>query len=246
MQDISYVCEKGGREYNQDSVMFSQKGGKYCIVVADGLGSYTGSEIASHIACKFVIDWFNSHYDDEDLFAKSCISDVLAKAHYKIWEEKNNNYDIYSSCTTIAVVISDNKTTVMAHIGDTRIYEIKDGKIDFVSKDHSLAQLAVDRGEIFKKDIPNHPDQNKLTKVLGSDYFIGPDVKTDFFELAIGDGFLVCTDGMWEYLFDNEIENEFVINSSSNEKLQTFVGFHDTRADAYCDNFTAVVAIRRH
>ncbi len=244
MQDISVLCEIGGREYNQDCVMVSQKNGKFCIAVADGLGSYNGSEIASRIAVQYLIDWFNENCESQDLFVKSSVSSALMRAHNKIIERKESDVTISGSCTTIAFVVSDNNTSVMAHIGDTRIYEIKNGKIMYRSKDHSLAQIAVERGEITADQISTHRDQNKLLRVLGSDYFVDADISTDFFPLSFGDGFVVCTDGMWEYVTDKEFEKLFENKSTSCEKLNKLKELHELRADDYCDNFTVAVFVK--
>ncbi len=244
MQDISILSEIGGREYNQDCVMVSQKNGKFCIAVADGLGSYNGSEIASLTAVQFLVDWFNKNCDSEKLFVKSEISSALLRAHNKIVDIKEKDLSIASSCTTIAFVVSDGITSVMAHIGDTRIYEIKNGKIFYRSKDHSLAQIAVERGEITPDQISKHRDQNKLLRVLGSDYFTDADISTDFFPLSYGDGFVVCTDGLWEYVSEKEIEDLFENKDTSCVKLNKLKKLHDDRADNYCDNFSVAVFVK--
>ena len=244
MQDISVLCEIGGREYNQDCVMVSQKNGKFCIAVADGLGSYNGSEIASRLAVEYLVEWFNANCDKDDLFVKSSVSSALLRAHNRIVEQKERDRSIMSSCTTIAFVVSDGTTSVMAHIGDTRIYELKNGKILYRSKDHSLAQIAVERGEISPDEISTHRDQNKLLRVLGSDYFTDADVSTDFFPLSCGDGFVVCTDGLWEFVTDKEIEETFKNNDTSAVKLDKLRKLHDERADDYCDNFTVAVMVK--
>lgn len=244
MQDISILSEIGGREYNQDCVMVSQKNGKFCIAVADGLGSYNGSEIASRVAVQYLVDWFNENCDNENIFVKSTISSALMHAHNKVIERKEADMSISSSCTTIAFVVSDSVTSVMAHIGDTRIYEIKNGKILYRSKDHSLAQIAVERGEITSDQISTHRDQNKLLRVLGSDYFIDADISTDFFPLLPGDGFVVCTDGIWEYVTDKEIEELFENSTTSCEKLNKMINIHDKRADEYCDNYTVAIYVK--
>jgi serine/threonine protein phosphatase PrpC len=244
MHDISILSEIGGREYNQDCVMVSQKNGKYCIAVADGLGSYNGSEIASRVAVQYLIDWFNENCDSDELFVKSSVSSALMRAHNKILERKESDMSISSSCTTIALVVSDNVTSVMAHIGDTRIYEIKNGKILYRSKDHSLAQIAVERGEITTDEIRTHKDQNKLLRVLGSDYFVDADISTDFFPLTYGDGFVICTDGLWEYVSEKEFEELFENKSTSCVKLNKLKSLHDERADEYCDNFSVAVFVK--
>lgn len=244
--DVSKFCEQGGREYNQDYAAFAEKNGKICVAVADGLGSYAGSEIASKTAVDFLISWFESASSDDKCLTKKSVKDAVKAAHDEINKVKSSDPYLSSSCTTLALVVSDGKTSVMAHVGDTRIYEIKNGKIYKTTKDHSLAQVAVDKGEISRSQIRNHKNQNKLLRVLGGAQYCEPDITTDFFALEPGDGFLVCTDGLWEYVFDDEIEDVFAAKASAYDKIAAFKAFHDMRASDGCDNYTAVVAIKEN
>ncbi len=244
MQDISMISEIGGREYNQDYALYSEKNGKFCLALGDGLGSYNGSEIASKLAVETVIDWFNRNCDNPNLLTKKAIFDVFSAAHDAIREVKRDRAEIASSCTTLAVVLSDTETTIMAHVGDSRIYLLRQNSVAFRSKDHSLAQLAVERGEITVDQIPQHQDQNKLLRVVGSEYFVGPDISSSADPIKAGDGFLLCSDGVWEYLTDGEIEDAFAQNATSFEILKAMLALHDEEAADGCDNYTAIVAIK--
>jgi serine/threonine protein phosphatase PrpC len=242
--DLSKICEQGGREYNQDYADFAEKNGKFCVAVADGLGSYDGSEIASKTAVDFCISWFDSAASDDNCLTKKSVKAAVKAAHNEIIKLKSSDPYLSASCTTLALLVSDGKTSVMAHLGDTRIYEIKKGKIYKTTKDHSLAQVAVDKGEITRSQLRYHVNQNKLLKVLGGVEYCEPDISTDFFELEEGDGFLVCTDGMWEYVFEDEIADVFAAKTSAYDKITAFKAFHDLRASETCDNYTAVIAVK--
>lgn len=100
----------------------------------------------------------------------------------------------------------------------------RNGTLNFYSKDHSLARAAVERGEITAAEIRGHEDQNKLTRVLGSDAFAAPDYKicTDYTE---GDAILICTDGFWEYVYEYEMERVLRSTDGANPALKKWKNF---------------------
>jgi serine/threonine protein phosphatase PrpC len=240
--NIKCICEKGGRPYNQDYVDYAVAGDYLCIAVADGLGAYDGSEDASETAVKRVTSLFRRAVKKEDdLFCGSLMNKMFKSAHSAIHKMKADSPELRSACTTLSVVIIGKDKLICAHTGDSRIYFFKNNVIEFYSKDHSLARLAVEKGEITYSQIRNHPDQNKLTRVLGSDYFVQPDFKiheghTD------KDAILVCTDGLWEYVLEGDMENTLASTSSASEAMSELIKIHDENAPAECDNFSAVLA----
>jgi len=143
----------------------------------------------------------------------------------------------------VACVFTNFDKTAIAHIGDTRVYLVRQGKIVHQTRDHSLAQIAVDNGEISLHNIRQHKDQNKLTRVLGSDYFVAPDIKIIDTPLEIGDGFLICTDGWWEYVYEDEIEAIFALTKDPQDALLRMERRLNKRAPQYNDNFSAIIAM---
>lgn len=268
---ISTVCKKGGRDYNQDYLAAAVDTNSACFVVCDGLGSYVGSEVASNLSSGQVIRSYkelliqkgnlystnqvsNTTSEDSDstvdstapiqnLFTDEFVLATIQKAHEYVATYKEQNPIIASSCTTLACVFSENDKMVIAHIGDTRVYVVRQGKIDFQTKDHSLAQVAVDKGEINSHEIRQHKDQNKLTRVLGSDYFVAPDIKILDTPLEKGDGFMLCTDGWWEYVYEDEIEAIFKLTNNPQDALQRMERRLTKRAPQYNDNFSAIIAM---
>jgi serine/threonine protein phosphatase PrpC len=105
-----------------------------------------------------------------------------------------------------------------------------------------MAQAAVDSGKIKLSEVRNHKDQNKLTRVLGSDYYAEPDCQTFDNPLQSGDWFLVCTDGWWEYVFEEEMEGVLRISKSPQDALNRMEKRLLKRAPYNNDNFTAIAA----
>jgi serine/threonine protein phosphatase PrpC len=131
---------------------------------------------------------------------------------------------------------------VVANIGDTRVYIFKKNKLAFQTTDHSLAQVAVERGEITLAEIRSHKDQNKLTRVLGSDYYIAPDVEVFEEPVEPGDSFLLCTDGFWEYVNEDEMEEDLAAETDPVKCIRRMEKRLKSRADKYNDNYTVLVA----
>ena len=239
----SSICKQGGREYNQDFVATCIHEGAACLTVCDGLGSYFGSEVASQLCATKIVTAFEQNWTQDP--ARACAPEVVQSyvqaAHNYVLDFKEQNPQLKSSCTTVACVATDGASTVLAHIGDTRIYVFRAGKLAFVTRDHSLAQVAVDMGQIAQKDVRVHKDQNKLTRVLGSAYYTAPDCAIINQPLEVGDGFIVCTDGFWEYVFDEEMEAEFAANPPEAALAKMELRLL-SRIRQFNDNYSAIVA----
>lgn len=241
---LASICKQGGREYNQDFVASAAQDNEACLVVCDGLGSYVGSEVASRLCAMKVIDSFikTREADHDKAFLPESVMSYVYDAHNYVAEYKERTPAIKSSCTTVACFVTDCNACVMSHIGDTRIYLFRNGKLAYQSKDHSLSQVAVEMGEISLRDIRTHKDQNKLTRVLGNDYYIEPDCKAENVPLNAGDAVILCTDGFWEYVYEEEMEEDLINSSTPEEALAKMERRLLSRIGKFNDNYSAIVA----
>ena len=240
---IAILSKRGGRPYNQDYADSAEAENCRCLAVADGLGAYSGSEIAGETAVKAALKWFKrAMKKDEDPFSGAAVNKLFKYAHNAIHKLKNDAPEFKHGCTTLSVVITDGKRLIAAHEGDTRIYFFKSGSVEFYSKDHSLARLAADRGEISYDEIRTHKDQNKLTRVLGSDYFVQPDFKI-YEQCEKGDAVIICTDGFWEYVYEHDMEAALAESDTADAILEAMEGTLAERAPEGNDNYTAAVML---
>ena len=97
--------------------------------------------------------------------------------------------------TTVAALLLQGNSATALHVGDSRIYQIRNGNIIFQTIDHSMAQIAVTVGECLPDQLRTHPDQNKLHRSLGS--VKAPKIDVSTLDVAAGDVFLLCSDGFW-------------------------------------------------
>jgi len=241
------ICKIGGRDYNQDYLAESVHGDVCCFVVCDGLGSYIGSEVASKLCATKIIDDFNRIFDcdAERAVKRNFCEAYFESAHYHVALYKERNPKISTSCTTAALAVTDGKTTTFAHVGDTRIYFFRNHKLVYQSRDHSLSQLAVDLGHITLSDIRRHKDQNKLTKVLGSGYYNAPNIESVLQPLAPGDSIILCTDGFWEYVFEEEMEDCLRLSTNPADAIFKMEKRLLQRAERFNDNYSAIVIMVR-
>ena len=136
---VSTLCKIGGREYNQDYLSSSINEKAACFCVCDGLGSYYGSEVASQLCATHVIKDFEKvcAIDPVRAVRRTFLEAYVQNAHNHVVAHKQRSPEISTSCTTVAIAVTNGTTTTFAHIGDSRIYFFKDHKLTYQSKDHS-------------------------------------------------------------------------------------------------------------
>lgn len=241
--NVASISKTGGRRCNQDYVDYAVAEGAVCVAVADGLGAYHGSEFAGETAVKAALKCFRKAVRrDDDIFSGAFMNKLFKYAHAAIHKIKSVSPELRQGCTTLSVAIVRDDKMICAHEGDTRIYFFRDGKTEFFSKDHSLARLAADRGEISYDDIRTHKDQNKLTRVIGSDYFVQPDFKLCD-GVKSGDALLVCTDGFWEYVYEADMEKAIAEVTDAALILSSLEKILVSRAPENNDNYTALIVL---
>lgn len=227
--DFAFYSDVGGRTNNEDSFLSKKISNGYLFIVADGLGGHDDGEMASKLAVNSIKDYL------VNTESKS-IYEAIEFANNKVLEMQSK----YSSKmkTTIALAyVTDNKT-VIAHIGDSRVYAFKNGKIVHQTIDHSASQLAVSVGEIRPEDIRNHEDRNVILRAIGANKRI----KVDVFEMGCNDldALLLCSDGFWEYVLETEMESELLCSISAEKWLYKMRTIQLKRAPVKCDNNTAI------
>lgn len=197
----------GGRDENQDSVGKIEKNGFGIYVVADGLGGHSMGEAASELAVSAVLDG-EAAADEEFLKEK------IASANEAILAfQSKENCDAKSTVAALAVNAGK---ACWANTGDSRVYHFHDDEISFVTSDHSVAYKKYKAGEITRAQIASDEDQSSLLRALGDQRRWEPNVGT-IEGIAEGDAFILCSDGFWEYVLDEEMEADYLKASSARE-----------------------------
>ncbi len=226
-----YYTAIGGRDYNEDSVHVSDDGSNLVAVVADGLGGHGGGAIASKTACEFL-----GVYPAHDI-SKDEIFKHFNKANAEILNRQTSKCKMKS---TAVMLVCNTTVTAVAHIGDSRCYTFHDGKIASCTVDHSVSQLAVASGEISTHQIRFHEDKNKLFRALGTGEKIKPEIVVHEKPANPGDAFLLCSDGFWEYVYEEETEKTLALSASPDEWINRMCEILSSRAPEGNDNISVV------
>lgn len=239
MIDIFSFSSQGGREYNEDSVGFAYTPYGAVLVAADGLGGHRGGATAS----KIVVDTILAEPLDDNKNDKDWLKKRLEAADQEILDQQAVQANKMKS-TVVAMKISGTKAT-WAHAGDSRLYYIHNSRIEAVTEDHSVAFKKYRAGEISRAEIATDEDQSSLLRSLGSQ----SKLKLDFGEttepLTAGDGFLLCSDGFWEYLQDQEILFDFLKTNSAQAWTELLMLRVIERLQSDSDNLSVVTAMIR-
>ena len=185
---ISYYTAVGRRQNNEDALRVMEDGNSLLAMVADGLGGHDAGEIASALAVASMERQLRGQGPDED-----ALVDAICQASTDIYEARQPAQIMR---TTMAALWLGEGSAVAANVGDSRIYQFRDGRIIYQSMDHSVAQMAVLVGELAREDIRRSRDRNKLIRVLGDEN--EPKVDSRLLNVEPGDRFLLCSDGFWE------------------------------------------------
>lgn len=197
--DSYWYTNIGSKAENEDSCKcFCPGPEQCCAVVCDGLGGHSGGSAASAIGVRALAQW----PQDMDLPTDSTIISWMNQANQEILDARANANQMKT--TAAALYISKNRA-IWGHIGDTRLYHFYNGTLADVTEDHSIAQLALKIGELDSRaGIPEYPGRSKLFRVIGDDE-IKPEIHPAV-TLAPGfHAFLLCSDGLWERLHEDEI-----------------------------------------
>jgi len=230
------LSERGGRSKNEDFCSYREVGEHACFVLADGLGGHAGGELASRYAVEGILNAFA----DDPGYTPEHIDSYLLSAQEHVKAGKTGEYKFLSLKTTLVIFITDFKRARWAHIGDSRLYRFSRGKLVFQTRDHSVPQMMVNAGEISLEQIREHEDRSRLTRVFDDESAIKPEILEKPVKLKRKDTFLLCTDGLWEYIWEDEMRSELKKSAEPDQWLRSLEGILLSRVGKDHDNYSAI------
>ncbi len=172
-------------------------------VVCDGMGGHVGGAIASEVAVRTIHDFLDSQFIEDAREAIGLAIDAANKAIIRQAEQNPNLDGMGSTC--VLLIVRDGRVYI-GHVGDSRIYLIREKTIIQLTKDHSFVQTLVDIGQITKEQAEHHPRKNEITNALGLPGMSPATVRKDAIDPQAGDCFLLCSDGLSGMVSDHDIE----------------------------------------
>ncbi|MBV8466735.1 MAG: serine/threonine-protein phosphatase [Burkholderiales bacterium] len=235
---IFQETRRGARQYNQDRMCYSYSRDALLMVVADGMGGHLHGEVAAQITVELLAELFQRKARPTIQNPHQFLSDAFNKCHDAILNYASNHNLLETPRTTVVAAIVQDGVLYWAHVGDSRLYLIRAGRMLARTKDHSKVQQMVDTGKITEEEAEHHPEKNKIYNCLGS--MFPPDVEIGGkVPLLDADAVLLCTDGLWGGVQQKELE-ELLSSYPALYALPQLLDRAEARGGIHGDNLTGV------
>ena len=200
----------GRKDSNDDRILIDGKildncshNGFICLpiitAICDGCGGYKGGNIAAESVLELL-----SYEKPGDLADASYLSQVLDNCQHYVMEKRKEMPQFSEMCTTIAGLVISESSIIVFHSGDSRVYRHDKWGLARMTKDHSVVQNMIDDGELLPEQASNHPRRNVITRSIGTDGQL-PEIYVSHTSINPGEKYLLCSDGLWEYVDDTQI-----------------------------------------
>lgn len=195
------------RSHNEDSIAADASIG--LAVLADGMGGYNAGEVASGIAVAMIgaevrkaLEAMTGEIDREA--AERLVRENAERANNAIYQAAQSQSQYAGMGTTLVAAFWHNNQVSVAHVGDSRLYRLRESKLEQVTRDHSLLQEQIDSGLITKEQARHSQNKNLVTRAVGIDPEVEAEVHT--YPVAPGDIYLLCSDGLNDMVTDEDME----------------------------------------
>lgn len=195
------------RELNEDSynIIAGYSGVPVSFIIADGMGGHNSGEIASKTAVDFVsrciLENPQALSDDKSVF--DVLTDIMIRANTEVYSMAQKDKSNFGMGTTLITAVIFNKKLYIGHVGDSRVYIIRDEMMERITTDHSYIEELIRNGSLSREEADSHPKKNIITRALGCTQ----EVQIDVYSCNIkeNDVFILCTDGLTNMLDEEEI-----------------------------------------
>jgi len=188
--------DSGRRRRNNEDVFVCEPP---LFAIADGMGGAQAGEVASGLAAEALKEGEDGKGTSEER-----VSALIQSANRRVYEKAQQDMALAGMGTTLTLALVDEGTVTFGHVGDSRAYRLRDGKLEQITDDHSLVAELTRAGKLSEEEAETHPQRSVITRALGTD----PDVDGDVFQIETeeGDVFLLCSDGLSDMVGDGAIE----------------------------------------
>jgi protein phosphatase len=234
------------RSHNEDSIGSDEHLG--VVVLADGMGGYKAGEVASAIAVNLILEETreglkgleagqideDSGYSKESMIVKAAIE----KANETIYATAQSQPQCQGMGTTVVAAAFYDQRLTIAHVGDSRLYRLRESRLEQVTTDHSLLQELIDKGFYTPEEAKQSLNKNLVTRAMGIEMGVSPDVQEDV--VKAGDVYLLCSDGLSDLVDDEEIHAILVDHEGLEEAAQRLVQRANEKGGK--DNISVILA----
>jgi serine/threonine protein phosphatase PrpC len=236
--EIIVLSKAGGRPVNEDAGGFWSGPGSCFFALSDGVGGYYGGQVASRLVVRKCLEWFRQFPQ----ISKKAVEDSLLISNAALVREQGKNLQLKHMRATAVILAIDTKNgqAFWGHIGDSRLYCFRQGRIIEQTRDHSVSQRMVDAGYLQREKLRCSLNRNELLAALGSEEPIDLEISEKFTPIG-GDVFLLCTDGLWQHVEENDMEKTLQTATSIAEWLKTLERQVLSSKQKDQDNYSAII-----
>jgi protein phosphatase len=241
--DASYLSDRGHeRPLNEDSAevvtpqdaeVMDRKG--ILMVVADGMGGHEGGELASRMTVDCICRAYYEAHDEPP----TALTEALNKANREVLDYARQHPHLAGMGTTCTAVVVVNGSAWLAHVGDTRLYLVRGGNAYRMTQDHSATMDLVKQGLLTLSEADHHEERNVILRAVGTRDQVEATTWKDPFPLQPGDRLLICSDGFYETVPDEEIGQICSVPSGSRQICEALLKVALERDGS--DNITVAV-----
>ena len=240
--EVALLTDRGGRNYNEDACGHWHSERHLCCVLADGAGGHGGGDIASKLAVQELIGRFSRQPANDG----AALGALVRQTNDALIGQRvpgTPRADMHSTAVCLVIDFVAHSAH-WAHAGDSRMYWLRAGRVHQRTRDHSLVQALVDAGVMTEDQMQGHPKRSELRSALGipaEQLVVSSAESSD--ALQAGDVFMLCTDGLWEYISDEVLERTLAASTTPRAWLDTLSAEVLAAAShkASHDNFSALV-----
>ena len=233
---IDWISDIGNkRSLNEDTIGIHEDMKYNLFIVCDGMGGHNAGEVASALAKDTIINFIGVNFDEQNPLLS--MEHAVNQANDEIFALSHTDSYLNGMGTTVTAALSFQGKLYVAHVGDSSLYKITHQRIKKITKDHSLVQELVDSGDLGEEDAKHHPNKNIITRAVGTKNKVIVD--TFVLDTTKEDIFVLCTDGLTDYISDEEI---LAIILGQEEKKKAVVELKDLAIErGGKDNITLVI-----
>lgn len=240
---VGYTHPGRVRENNED--YWAQVEGEPCFVVADGMGGHQAGEVASRAAVEGMVNKLSQllrmegvqELPPEQFLA--LMGGVVEEVNVAVYTQSLEKRRLRGMGTTLVCGYFDAGRLLLAHVGDSRMYRLREGRLDCLTRDHSMIQELIDSGQLEREDVEEGLYKNMITRAIGLDPLVEPALAQH--SVRAGDLFLLCTDGLTDMLEESEIASLLIENSDIDQAARQLITQANRRGGH--DNITVVLVL---
>ena len=232
------------RGHNEDCFAIDEEVSLY--VVADGMGGHTHGEVASKISVDSILQFFaddgaeSPFPPDEGLLPHSnTLKAAVGVAQQGVLAAIERDHSLDGMGTTVVGLCIRDAVGAVAHVGDSRVYRLRNGELELLTRDHTWVNEQVMAGYLSEEQARNHPLRNVVTRALGGEEKVVVDVRE--VPIEVGDLFMLCSDGLSGMIRDSEIKALLEEGKPLQETCQNLIDAANERGGK--DNITVVLAV---